>query len=128
MGRAPLAGCGQLSTMKNPLTDLSAPWLQTLLPLTRSAEFISHFTRVEIPDLATAKHDREQLKREYGARNFAGKIIKHKSGTYNLVYTVREIRTEHLFEPAINTGLSVKLPVNARKSNEKFRRVMTNLS
>ena len=77
--------------MKNP------HWLQILLPLTHTAKFINHFTRVDIPDLATAKHDREQLKREYGTRNFAGKIIKHKSGTYNLVYTVREIRTEKLF-------------------------------
>lgn len=67
------------------------------MALTRSAEFVSHFTRVDIPDLATAKQERDELKREYGARHFAAKIIKHKSGTYNLIYTVREIRAEKLF-------------------------------
>jgi hypothetical protein len=83
--------------MKNPMYDLNPHWRQTLLPLTRTAEFVSHFTRVDIPNLATAKQERDELKREYGAKNFAAKIAKRKSGTYVLVYTVREMRNENLF-------------------------------
>jgi hypothetical protein len=90
--------------MKNPITHTTPRWQQAFLPLTRQTKVISHFTRVDIPDFATAKHDREQLKRKYGARNFGGKIFKLESGTYNLVYTVYELRTEHLFEPATGTG------------------------
>jgi hypothetical protein len=84
--------------MKNSIIDFNAPrWLQTLLPLTRSAEHISHYTSVDIPDLPTAKEERDRLKRKYGAANFAAKIGKRKSGSYALVYTVREMRTEKLF-------------------------------
>ena len=47
--------------------------------------------------LRRRKQERDELKREYGAKNFAAKIAKRKSGTYALVYIVREMRNENLF-------------------------------
>ena len=93
-----LRGAATHPPMKNPRTDFNAPrWLQTLLPLTRTAEVISHFTSVDFPDLVSAKHERDKLKRKFGAGKFAAKIGKCKSGTYAMRYTVREMRTEKLF-------------------------------
>ena len=86
--------------MKNPITDFTPRWRQSLLRLTRIVIVETRRRCVCIPDRTSAEYECDKLKREHGTAMIAANISKNgkgKSGTYTVAYTLRESRTEELF-------------------------------
>lgn len=86
--------------MKNPITDNTPRWCQSLLRLTRTVTIETRRRCMCIPSRDEAKDEADRLRRQHRDALVAVKISKNGKGptaTYTCSYTLRETRTEELF-------------------------------
>ena len=86
--------------MKNPITDFTPRWRQSLLKLTRIVTIEIRRRCMCIPSRDDAKEEERRIRKEFGSAVVAVKISKNgtgPTGTYTCAYTLRETKTEELF-------------------------------
>jgi hypothetical protein len=86
--------------MKNPITDNTPRWRQSLLRLTRIVTIETRRRLMCIPHRQDAKEEANNLRRQYGDALTDVRISKNGKGptaTFTCSYTLRETRTEELF-------------------------------